>query len=267
MLKKCLIQFLLVLFLINCSSNNKNDDNDEKNATLESSESLYIQAMIYFDDEKYQLALNSFSEIIKIYPLSNEAIQSQIMSAFIDYIKLNYDEAIYKFDRIINNYPSLKNIDYVYYMKAMCYYEQITHEGLDGENNILALNNLNEVIKRFPDSNYAKDSQQKIVLVKSNIAAKHMNIARYYQKKDKYTAALNRYKIVIDEFSITKFTPEALYRMTEIYYTIGMLEEAKNTASVIGYNYPDSKWYKLSYNLLSEDNNEKGIVNKIKNLL
>tara|TARA_Y100001970_G_C13838990_1_gene653523 strand:- start:274 stop:732 length:459 start_codon:yes stop_codon:yes gene_type:complete len=151
-------------------------------------------------------------------------------------------------------------------MKAMCYYEQITHEGLDGENNILALNNLNEVIKRFPDSDYAKDSQQKIVLVKSNIAAKHMNIARYYQKKDKYTAALNRYKIVIDEFSITKFTPEALYRMTEIYYTIGMLEEAKNTASVIGYNYPDSKWYKLSYNLLSEDNDEKGIVNKIKNL-
>ena len=267
MLKKCLIQFLLVLFLINCSSNNKNDDNDEKNATLESSESLYIQAMIYFDDEKYQLALNSFSEIIKIYPLSNEAIQSQIMSAFIDYVRLNYDDAIYKYNRIINNYPSLKNIDYVYYMKAMCYYEQITHEGLDGENNTLALNNLNEVIKRFPDSDYAKDSQQKIILVKSNIAAKHMNIGRYYQKKDKYTAALNRYKIVIDEFSMTKFTPEALYRMTEIYYTIGMLEEAKNTASVIGYNYPDSKWYKLSYNLLSKDNEEKGIVNKIKNLL
>ena len=266
MLKKYLIQLLLILFLINCSSTNKIDDSEEKNINLESSESLYIKAMVYFDEANYQLALNSFSEIIKIYPLSNEAIQSQIMSAFIDYIKLNYDEAIYKFDRIINNYPSLKNIDYVYYMKAMCYYEQITHEGLDGENNILALNSLNEVIKRFPNSDYAKDSQQKIVLVKSNIAAKHMNIARYYQKKDKYTAALNRYKIVIDEFSVTKFTPEALYRMTEIYYTIGMLEEAKNTASVIGYNYPDSKWYKLSYNLLSEDNDEKGIVNKIKNL-
>ena len=267
MLKKYLIQLLLILFLINCSSNNKLNDKKEENANLESSESLYIQAMVNFDEANYQLALNLFSEIIKIYPLSNEAIQSQIMSAFIDYIKLNYDEAIYKFDRIINNYPSLKNIDYVYYMKAICYYEQITHEGLDGENNILALNNLNEVIKRFPDSNYAKDSQQKIILVKSNIAAKHMNIARYYQKKDKYTAALNRYKIVIDEFSMTKFTPEALYRMTEIYYTIGMLEEAKNTASVIGYNYPDSRWYKLSYNLLSEDNEEKGIVNKIKNLL
>ena len=266
MLKKRFIQLLLVLFVINCSSNNKTTDRNQKIASLESSEALYIQAMIYFDEEKYSQALSSFSEIIKIYPLSNEAIQSQIMSAFIDYINLNYDDAIYKFNRIINNYPSLKNIDYVYYMKAMCYYEQINHEGLDGENNFLALNNFNEVIQRFPKSDYAKDSKQKIILVKSNIAAKHMNIARYYQNKNKYTASLNRYKIVIDKFSMTKFTPEALYRMTEIYFTIGMFEEAKNTASVIGYNYPDSKWYQLSYDLINAEDEKKGIVNKIKNL-
>ena len=148
----------------------------------------------------------------------------------------------------------------------MCYYEQINHEGLDGENNFLALNNFNEVINRFPKSDYAKDSKQKIILVKSNIAAKHMNIARYYQNKNKYTASLNRYKIIIDKFSMTKFTPEALYRITEIYFTIGMFEEATNTAAVIGYNYPDSKWYKLSYDLVTEENEKKGIVNKIKNL-
>ena len=257
---------ILTLFLlINCSGSN-NDQGSLNNIENDTPETQYIKGMNKFDNAQYEEAKIIFSNIEKIYPLSNEAIQSQIMSGFIDYLILDYDSAVSKFDRIIKKYPSLKNIDYVYYMKAMCYYEQITHEGLDGENNILALNNLNEVIKRFPDSDYAKDSQQKIILVKSNIAAKHMNIGRYYQKKEKYTAALNRYKIVIDEFSMTKFTPEALYRMTEIYYTIGMLEEAKNTASVIGYNYPDSKWYKLSYNLLSEDNDEKGIVNKIKNL-
>ena len=95
-------------------------------------------------------------------------------------------------------------------MKAICYYEQLSHEGLDGKFNTLALENLNQVINRFPNSEYAKDSHQKIILVKSNIAAKHMTIARFYQKDKKYTAALNRYKIVVDEFSETKFTPEAL---------------------------------------------------------
>ena len=126
-----------------------------------------------------------FENIEKIYPLSNEAIQSQIMSAFIDYARLDYDTAILKFNRLIKKYPSLKNIDYIYYMKAICYYEQISHEGLDGKFNTLALENLNQVINRFPNSEYAKDSHQKIILVKSNIAAKHMTIAKVLSKKQK----------------------------------------------------------------------------------
>ena len=124
-------------------------------------------------------------KLIELYPLSNEAIQAQIMSGFIDYGKLNYDDAIYKFSRIINKFPSLKNIDYVYYMKAICYYEQISHESLDGENNYLALENFDQLITRFPDSKYSKDARQKIILVNSNIAAKHMNIGRFYQKEIK----------------------------------------------------------------------------------
>jgi len=262
MLKKIIIQFFLFLFVISCSSSNKIN---KETSSLEDPDSMYLKAMKYFDNQQYEIALETFSEIEKIYPLTNEAIQSQIMSAFTDYINLRYDEAIFKYNKIINKYPSLKNIDYIYYMKAISYYEQISHQDLDGENNVLALNNFDQVIKRFPDSQYAKDSQQKIILVKSNIAAKHISIGRFYQKKNKYTAALNRYKIVVDEFSITKFTPEALYRITEIYYTIGMFEEAKKTASVIAYNYPESKWYKLSYNLLSKREEGKGIVNKFKN--
>ena len=123
------------------------------------------------------------------------------MSGFIDYGKLNYDDAIYKFSRIISKFPSLKNIDYVYYMRALCYYEQIGHESLDGKNNYLALENLEQLITRYPNSKYSKDARQKIILVNSNIAAKHMNIGRFYQKNLKYTAALNRYKTVIDNFS------------------------------------------------------------------
>ena len=124
---------------------------------------MYINAMNKYNANQLDEAIIVFNEIERLYPLSNEAIQSQIMSAFIDYANLNYDDAIYKFSRIVNKYPSLKNIDYVYYMKALCYYEQISHEELDGKNNYLALENLEQLIKRFPNSKYAKDARQKVI--------------------------------------------------------------------------------------------------------
>ena len=131
--------------------------------------------------------------------------------------------------------------------------------------NNLALEAFNQVIKRFPESKYAKDSRQKIILVNSNIAAKHMEIGRFYLNNKKYIAALNRFKIVIDEFSITKFTPEALHRMVEAYYEMGMYEESYNTAALLGYNYPNSKWYKLSYNLVEQIDGEETFLKKIRN--
>jgi len=252
---------LCFLAVFNCSSNNNKVDklltDNQETADL-----MYIDAMNKFNEKQLDEAIIIFKEIERLYPLSNEAIQSQIMSGFIDYGNLNYDNAIYKFSRIINKYPSLKNIDYVYYMKALCYYEQISHEGLDGKNNLLALENLEQLIQRFPNSKYSKDARQKKILVNSNIAAKHMNIGNFYQKKAKYTAALNRYKIIINNFSSTKFTPEALYRTTEIYITLGLKEEASNTASVLGYNYPKSKWYELSYNLINK-NKPKSFLKKL----
>jgi outer membrane protein assembly factor BamD len=242
-------------YLINCSGNS----NKEKLTTqdeINTPEIQFTQAMLMFENKEYELATNKFKNIERIYPLSNEAIQSQIMQGFINYIILDYDTAIFQFSRIINKYPSLKNIDYVYYMKALCYYEQIAHEGLDGKFNDLALENLNQVIQRFPDSKYAKDSFQKKILVKSNIAAKHMSIARFYQKEKKYTAALNRYQVVINSFQETKFAPEALYRVSEIYLSIGMKEESEKNAAILGYNYPESIWYKFIYDDLTNQNNE-----------
>ena len=221
-----------------------------------------------FDKQQYDQAIVIFENIERIYPLSNEAIQSQIMQGFIDYILLDYDNAILKFSKIINKYPSLKNMDYIYYMKALSYYEQITHEGLDGKFNYLALENLNQVIKRFPNSKYAKDSYQKIILVKSNIAAKHMDIGRFYHKEKKYTAALNRYKTVVNSFDETKFVPEALYRISEIYLSIGMIEDSRKTAAILGHNYPDSEWYNYIYENLTTQNKDSIFsksINKIFN--
>ena len=246
---------IALTYLINCSgelSKGKLSDQDE----FSPPEIQFKEAMLLFDSQQYQLATDKFKNIERIYPLSNEAIQSQIMQGFINYIMLDYDTAIFQFNRIIIKYPSLKNIDYVYYMKALCYYEQISHEGLDGKFNDLALENLDQVIQRFPDSKYAKDSFQKKILVKSNIAAKHMSIARFYQKEEKYTAALNRYKVVINSFQETKFAPEALYRVSEIYLSIGMKEESEKNAAVLGYNYPESTWYKLIYDDLTNQNDE-----------
>ncbi len=203
-----------------------------------------IISSINFYDPMHQ---KIFEAIEKKYPLSNEAVQAQIMSGFIDYLTMEYESAIFKFNRIIQKYPSHKNIDYVYYMKAICYFEQISHEELDNNSNIQSLKSFNQILTRFPNSEYAKDSKMKIVLVKENMAAKHMDVGRFYMENNKFMAAMNRFKKVIDEYSTSKFTPEALYRLVEIYYKLGMIEDSKKTASVIAYNYPDSKWYNLSY--------------------
>ena len=247
--------FLTLVYLTNCSGNSNKDELANQNE-FSPPEIQFTQAMLMFDNQQYEIASDKFKNIERIYPLSNEAIQSQIMQGFINYILLDYDTAIFQFGKIINKYPSLKNIDYVYYMKALCFYEQISDEGLDGKFNDLALENLDQVIQRFPNSEYAKDSYQKKILVKSNIAAKHMSIGRFYQKEKKYTAALNRYKLVINSFQETKFAPEALYRVSEIYLSIGMKEESEKNAAVLGYNYPESTWYKLIYDDLTNQNND-----------
>jgi len=266
-LSKLAFIFLFICLIISCSQNNQN----VKNIKSETPENLYALAMQDLKKENYEKAKVLFGEIEFSFPLSNEAIQSQIMIAFIEYAQMNYDKAIFKLNRIINRYPSHNNIDYAYYMKAICNYEQIENEYLDGSYNTEALENFNQVINRFPESKYARDSEQKIILIKENIAAKHMDIALFYLKQKKYLAAMRRYKKVIDDHSDSRFTPEALHRLVEIYYSLGMIEDAKKTASVIGYNYPDSKWYRYSYELVGSDNddkiNDKSFFSKISNLL
>ena len=149
---KKFINIAIILFVLiistSCSKNNTNITTQENN---ESPEDLFKLAMIELDNKNYDIAQEKFQEIESIFPLSNEAVESQIMDAFIEYIKMNYTESIFKFNRIINNYPSHKNLDYAYYMRAMCYFEQIENEYLDGNNNIKALENFEQIINRFPD--------------------------------------------------------------------------------------------------------------------
>lgn len=256
---------MLLYLCLSCSNNNANTDITNNNNFLNEPESLYKLAKLSFDKQNFELARNQFIEIRKLFPLSNEAIQSEIMIAFIDYVRMDYDNAILNYKKIINKYPSHKDLDYIYYMIGICNYERLQNESLDGYYNELALKAFDQVIKRFPNSKYAKDGRQKIILVKSNIAAKHMEIGRFYLNNKKYIAALNRFKIVVEEFSITKFTPEALHRMVEAYFEMGMYEESYNTAAMLGYNYPNSKWYRYSYNLIKQEGSEDTFLKKFRN--
>ena len=264
MIRIILFSSLILINLVSCSSLNIQENKNE-NQNIASPEDIYLKGMNYFNNDNYDLANQEFLELTQLYPLSNEAIQAEIMSGFIGYIKMDYESAILKFKKIAQKYPSHKDLDYVYYMIAMCNYEQITDYELDGKYNEIALESFNQVIARFPNSEYTKDSRQKIILVKSNQAAKHMNIGRFYLDQKKYIAALNRFKIVVEDYSMTKFTPEALHRMVEAYFEMGMLEDSIETASLLGYNYPDSKWYNYSYNLIKNIENKESFIKNIKN--
>jgi len=262
------VTFLIITIIISCS------DIKENKANLSKKDSpiiMYELAMKDLNKKKYKEATLKFENLIMFYPLSNEGIQSRIMLGFIDYSSMEYNQAIYRFEKVIKMYPSHKNIDYAYYMKAMCYYEQIENENLDGQYNTKSIENFKEIINRFPDSEYTKDSLQKIIAVNANIAAKHMNVGLFYLKNKKYLAAMKRYNIVLENHSKSKFVPEALYRLVEIYYILGLEEDAYKTAAVIGHNYPTSKWYKYSYDILNKKkvdknfNLKKKIISLFKN--
>ena len=258
--------FLLFLILNNCSGNNKNT---EKIKSESSPENLYKIAIYDFEKQDYEKSILNFNQIISNFPLSNESLQSQLMIAFIEYVNMNYDQSIFKFNNIIKSYPSYTNIDYAYYMRALCFYEQINNENLDGETSIQALENFNQIVNRFPQSKYKKDSVQKIILIKENIASKNMSIASYYLSQNNFHAAINRYKEVVENYAETKYTPEALHRLVEIYYKLGIIADAEKTAAVIAFNYPDSKWYEYSYNLLNKDKlseEKKSFISKLSQL-
>jgi outer membrane protein assembly factor BamD len=267
------LKFLLIsllffnTFIISCSKNKISSE--KKSDEITSPKELYEIAIKELKEDKLGDARIKFENIEKKFPLSNRAIQSKINLAFIDYLNLNYNESIYGFNAIIELYPSYKDLDYVYYMRALCYYEQINEEVLEGKNNLNALNYFNQLLNRFPESEYSKDSRQKLILIKENIAAKHMNIAIFYLKDKKPLAAINRYLIVINNYDKTKFTPEALYRLIEIYYSLGMIEEAKRTSSVLMYNYPNSEWSISGNNVLipKKDKTKKILLNYVTKIL
>ncbi len=215
-------------------------------------EELYNEAMDQMMVGNYQASAKLFDEVERQHPYSQWASKAQIMAAFAHYQSNGYDDAINALDRFIQLHPGNPYISYAYYLKSISYYEQISDVGRDQEMTQLALDSLDEVVRRFPDSNYAKDASLKIDLARDHLAGKHMTIGRYYQNQYEYLAAINRYRLVIDQYQTTTHVPEALHRLVECYLSLGINSEAQATAAVLGYNFPGSAWYSDSYALLTE---------------
>jgi outer membrane protein assembly factor BamD len=226
-------------------------DDDEPGYVEQPVEVLYGNAMdAMYSDELFEAA-RLFDEVERQHPYSTWAAKAQLMSAFAYYQNNRYDEAINALDRFIQLHPGNKDIAYAYYLRAVSYYEQISDVGRDQKMTKLALGSLAEVVRRFPESRYARDATLKVDLARDHLAGKHMTIGRYYLDQGEYLAAINRFRLVIQDYQTTTHVPEALHRLVEAYLAIGVNDEAQATAAVLGYNYPGSLWYADSYVLLT----------------
>jgi outer membrane protein assembly factor BamD len=212
---------------------------------------LYNRALDDLGEQDYKHAAKEFEEVDRQHPYSVWATKAEVMAAFTYYESNKYDDAIIALDRFIQLHPGHKDIPYAYYLKALCYYEQISDVGRDQAITQKALDALAEVAKRFPDTPYARDARLKVELAIDHLAGKEMDIGRYYQKNQQYIGAINRYRVVIERYQTTTHVPEALHRLVECYLALGVKSEAKEAAAVLGYNFPGSDWYADSYFLMT----------------
>jgi outer membrane protein assembly factor BamD len=251
------LMLLLIPALAACSS-----DKDDKFETEKPVDVLYNQAATAMDEGQYDTATKYFEEVERQHPYSQWATQAQLMSAYSSYLDQRYDEAILALDRFIELHPGSKDIDYAYYLKALCYYEQISDVARDQEMTEEALKALETLVRLYPESQYARDATLKRDLTLDHLAGKEMEIGRYYLNRGHVNAAMNRFRTVVKDYQTTTHVAEALHRLVEAYLTLGLKEEATNIAAVLGYNYPGSVWYKRSYELLDDEQRKRIIENR-----
>ena len=243
-----IVKFILIsilIFLPNCKNNSEKEISviEEKDLDLQMIES-YKEGLKFLDDNSPLLAAKKFNEAELLYPQSKWAPRSSLMSAYSYYYGSYYADSIEELKRFINIYPNHERLSYAYYLIAMSYYERIIDVQRDSRMTLKAKESFETLIKLFPDSDYSREAKLKIELTRSNIAGKQMAIGRFYQSQKQFSAAIRRFKIVIENYETTDQTPEALLRLSECYLALGAKEEAQRSASVLIYNFPNSEWVK-----------------------
>ena len=215
-------------------------------------ELIYNQAVNQMDQNDWADAKLLFQEVERQHPFSRWARRSMLMSAYASYRSADHDESIAQAQRFIGLHPGSDSATYAYYLIAINYYDQIYDVGRDQATTVAAEAALQQVVRRYPESDYARDARLKLELTHDHLAGKEMSIGRYYLKQNQQLAAIGRFKTVVSEYETTSQAEEALHRLVESYVSIGIIQEAKLVGSVLGHNYPNSEWYNDSYTLLAD---------------
>ena len=277
---KFLLFIVLSLFIFSCSKKEQINQSTIKEKNLQSQVlETFIEGKEALDGGDVLFAAKKFTEVQVMFPQSIWAPHSNLMAAYAYYSQDYYFDATQELEIFLRKYPKHSNVDYAYYLMAICYYEQIVDEKKDLNSVVKSKEYFEIVIDQFPNTDYALDSKFKLEFVMDILASKEMYLGRYYLKKKKWIAAINRFKTVIEEYDTTIYIEEALHRLVEVHYLIGLKEEAKKYASVLGYNYESSQWYENTYALfdkryeinqkkfLKENKKKSKFTSKIKSLL
>ena len=242
---------LLAAGLAACGGNRARESVQYQDAPVAS---LYLRGTDFMDDRRWTEALQAFQEVERQHPYSSWARRAMLMEAYAHYQSNKYDEAIEDAQRFLSLHPGNESAPYAYYLIAICQFERILDVGRDQGTTEHALQALQDVVRRYPDTPYARDARLKIDMVYDQLAGKEMEVGRFYERRDQHLAAINRFRTVVENehYQRTSHVPEALHRLVECYLAIGMNEEAQRMAAVLGHNFPGNVWYQRSYALMEQ---------------
>jgi len=273
MKKLNIILSIFLFFIAACSKEEKEISIIKETSQDLEMVSAYKEAYQALNEGDPYFAAKKFLEAELLFPQSIWAPRSALMASYSFYMQNYYSEALYNLNRFLKTYPTDKNIPYVNYLIAMCYYETIEDEKRDSGPLLKAKDQFNFIVQNYPDTEFALDAKFKLGLIEDILASKEMYLGRHYIKKEKWIAAINRFKIIIDDYNQTIFVEEALHRLVEINYKLGLIEESQKYANVLGYNYLSSEWYKKSYKVFNKEyqlvikkKDKKGVISKFKKL-
>ena len=277
---KILVCFVIIILFGSCSKEPIKKSIIKEKSLESQVQEAYKEGMEALNDGDVLYAAKKFNEAEILFPQADSAPQAALMAAYSYYSQDYYGDAISELERFLKVYPSHKDLAYVYYLLAVCYYEQIVDEKKDLQSIVKAKENFNIILKDYSNTEYAIDAEFKLDLIDDVLAAKEMYLGRYYYDRKKWIPAINRFREIIDSYDTTIYAEEALHRLVEVHYTIGLIDEAEKYAQLLGYNYQSSRWYENSYSLFDKNYEKRkkkrlktfkkkngGLIKKFKTLL
>ena len=265
MSKHIIFLFIYIIFIVSCSKDKSKVDQVLLEQDVAAEMILaYKEGVRQLEKGDALYASRKFDEAEILFPQSIWATKASLMSAYALYSQNYYDDAIFNLERHIRNYPKDKDLVYAHYLIAICYFEQLYDEKKDLKPLVKAREKFEHILKKYPNTDYAIDAKWKMGLIVDQMAAKEMYIGRYYMKMEKWIAAINRFKFVVKYYDTTVYIEEALHRLVEIYYKIGLVEDAQKIAATLGYNYGSGEWYKNSYRIFNKSYKTAKITKKKK---